>query len=175
MSSFDQSRGFTVPSGFTRQESWNASDGWGGSPSSVPPSAPPHPPLATSSSLSSTNGFQQCASTAAHDLGNPTTQRRELDYSVIDEGDLVRSGGFNEDLLRETAKDWRLPEQEKVSVHLSPQLEGSILQKHHVWVVTSNQGVSYRSVHTTVSFQIAEGLLCSRRVHAEIINGKTLL
>ncbi|GAA5959896.1 hypothetical protein JCM3765_000635 [Sporobolomyces pararoseus] len=138
MSSFDQSRGFTVPSGFTRQESWNASEGWATSPPHPPP------PLPTSSSLSSTNGFQQFASAAAHDLGNPIShqhQQRELDYSVIDQGDdFVRSGGFNEDLLRETSKDWQLPVQEKVNVHLSPQLEGSLLQKHHVWVVSSNSG-----------------------------------
>lgn len=155
MSSFDQSRGFGPPSSLTRQDTWSASDGWGGSHASSGIGSPPPPinhsvPLATSSSLSSTNGFQQFASVAANDLGQSrrTEQTRELDYSVIDSDQgLVRTGGFTDDagegqdLLSATAKDWKLPEQDKVSVHLSPQLEGTILQRHHVWVVVSGHGV----------------------------------
>ncbi|GAA5881960.1 hypothetical protein JCM16303_003484 [Sporobolomyces ruberrimus] len=156
MSSFDQSRGFGPPSSLTRQDTWSASDGWGGSHASSGIGSPPPPinhsvPLATSSSLSSTNGFQQFASVAANDLGQSrrTEQTRELDYSVIDSDQgLVRTGGFTDDagegqdLLSATAKDWKLPEQDKVSVHLSPQLEGTILQRHHVWVVVSGHGKS---------------------------------
>ncbi|GAA5909931.1 uncharacterized protein JCM6883_003142 [Sporobolomyces salmoneus] len=137
MSSFDQSRGFTIPSSFTRQESWNASDGWNsvGTPSAPPSNAPP-----LASSISSSNGFRNY-------MPPPATNGREMDYSVIDSEQLVRSGGFNEahngDLLDETtSREWELPPQEKCSVHLSPQLEGTILQKHHIWILTSNQAKS---------------------------------
>lgn len=152
MSSFDQSRGFGQPSGIHRQESWNASEGWNSFGSPPEPAARHHVIPATSSSLGSTNGFQHFASTAATDLAAAADDddaraallpRRELDYSVIDDDDdSGRPGGFD---MHDCSDDnhnnrWRLPEPKKVSIHLGPQLEGSLLRKHHVWVVTCEQG-----------------------------------
>ncbi|GAA6062832.1 hypothetical protein JCM10212_002470 [Sporobolomyces blumeae] len=134
MSSFDQSRGFQIPSSFTRHESWNASDGWGTSPGG-PPAAPPpsSPPLPTSSSLSSQNGFQQFAHAAAHDLNPQLAQSHTLDYSVIDAG-TASPFGDHLDTVNEP-RPWQLDKFRKVTVHLKPTLEGTLLQKHHVWVV----------------------------------------
>lgn len=66
---------------------------------------------------------------------------REMDYSVIDEGE---GGARNEGFIQQDVdtKDWNMPEQGKVSVHLNPNLEGSLLQKHHVWIVVSNNAKS---------------------------------
>lgn len=67
---------------------------------------------------------------------------REMDYSVIDEGE---GGARNEGFIQQDVdtKDWDMPEQGKVSVHLNPNLEGSLLQKHHVWIVVSNNAVCF--------------------------------
>jgi len=167
MSSFDHSRGeFAAPSSFTRQDNWNASDGW------THQSAAASPPLPTSSSLSSTNGFQQFAQTAAHDLNSNGRRTRELDYSVIDEGE---GGAGNERGFVQQdvdTRDWNMPEQLKVSIHLNPNLEGSLLQKHHVWIVNSNNDV--RSLPPSSSSPLIELILISKE-HIEIINRTTLL
>ncbi|GAA5857519.1 hypothetical protein JCM8547_009315 [Rhodosporidiobolus lusitaniae] len=133
MSSFDQSRGYSIPSGFTRQDStsgWSANDAW----SSAPP-----PPVAS--------GFAQHSQQLSASPG-------KLDYSIIDApaSGLAGAGhgGFGGDLLANGSSEggasgggggahdddgpWQLPRQSRVSVTLQPQLEGFIL-KHNVWLV----------------------------------------
>lgn len=80
---------------------------------------------------------------------------REMDYSVIDEGE---GGARNEGFIQQDVdtKDWIMPEQGKVSVHLNPNLEGSLLQKHHVWIVVSNNAVCFPFFPLPFSFSRAD-------------------
>ncbi|GAA5928410.1 uncharacterized protein JCM15063_003872 [Sporobolomyces koalae] len=144
MSSFDQSRGFSIPSSLTRQDHWAGATGdWGHTATS--PRPPAAPPLPSSSSLVSDHGFQHFPSSLPSETATPA---RELDYSVIDDPAHADAGlpsnrtshGFNH--LVEPATDWQLARPDKVSIDLSPHLEGTLLQKHHVWVVVSNGGKS---------------------------------
>ncbi|GJN89234.1 hypothetical protein Rhopal_002213-T1 [Rhodotorula paludigena] len=131
MSSFDQSRGFTVPSSFARQDSW--SDGWAG------PAPPPAAPLSDEPSPS-----------IAHSFARP------LDYSLVSEHGLpddprragagpgpglgggagAQNGGFGDNLLDDGDRDgpWQLPRQDRVQLVLQGDLEGWMV-KHHVWLV----------------------------------------
>lgn len=139
MSSFDQSRGFHVPSTFARQESYSSTaDPWG-SPAAAPP---PAAPLADDHLPPSLSGF------AGNNAEGNTTQR--LDYSVIDEEDAQgvgagpgggggargAHGGFGDNLLDGQGRDgpWQLPRQQRIELVLQGDLEGWMV-KHHVYSV----------------------------------------
>ncbi|BGP15971.1 hypothetical protein JCM10213_004786 [Rhodosporidiobolus nylandii] len=140
MSSFDQSRGYSVPSGFTRSNpGWHASDGWA---TSASPSAAP-PPLPTPSAL---------FAPADQPL---TSAHSRLDYSLIDQDDFPANGGagaqngfsrgagFGANLLDGSKADepWQLKRQTRITVVLQPDLEGFVM-KHNVWQVISGNGHS---------------------------------
>ncbi|BGP39898.1 Sorting nexin mvp1 [Rhodotorula kratochvilovae] len=141
MSSFDQSRGFHVPSGFARQDSYGA-DPWGSLPASSaapPPAAPladdPLPPLSS--------------------FANPSNAAQRLDYSVIDEEDhhgepggaharAPSAAAFGDNLLDGQGRDgpWQLPRQQRIEVVLQGDLEGWMV-KHHVYqVIQPDKGLS---------------------------------
>ncbi|GAA5984344.1 hypothetical protein JCM11641_006190 [Rhodosporidiobolus odoratus] len=136
MSSFDQSRGYTIPSGFTRQDSttWHTSDAWATS-SNPPPQAHLPPPSAL----------------FAPEDQPLTSTHTTLDYSVIDQPDSGTSAplplgvgdGFTTNLLNHNhdGGKWQLDPQSRVSVVLQGQLEGFVL-KHNVWTIISDNGVS---------------------------------
>ncbi|GAA5846068.1 hypothetical protein JCM9279_004775 [Rhodotorula babjevae] len=131
MSSFDQSRGFPVPSGFARQDSYTSADPWGSLP---PPPPPPAAPLADHH-IPPLSGF--AASTSS-------TATRQLDYSIVDENDSVggagasggAGGGFGDNLLEGQGRDgpWQLERQQRVEIVLQGDLEGWMV-KHHVYTV----------------------------------------
>ncbi|GAA5821519.1 hypothetical protein JCM3770_001060 [Rhodotorula araucariae] len=137
MSSFDQSRGFHVPSGFARQDSYGA-DPWGSLPASSGP--PPAAPL-VDDSLPPHSSF-----------ANPSNASQRLDYSAIDE---IASGGGPEtqrpggaapfgDNLLDAQRDgsWQLPRQHRIEVVLQGDLEGWMV-KHHVYqVIQPDKGLS---------------------------------
>ncbi|GAA5896874.1 hypothetical protein JCM5296_002578 [Sporobolomyces johnsonii] len=131
MSSFDHSRGFSIPSSFTRQDSWNASDGW-----AAPTIA--HPPAASSSSA------------PLYSNGHPSSidTPHKLDYSLIDEDQPENANAFGDNLLGRAGlgyrdgEEWQLPRQQPVEVHLKPELSGFFVLPHHVFLVVTEKGSS---------------------------------
>ncbi|GAA5917598.1 hypothetical protein JCM8208_006761 [Rhodotorula glutinis] len=138
MSSFDQSRGFAVPSGFARQDSYSSADPWG---SLAPASAAPPPPAAplADDPIRPLSGFA---------AGTTSTGSNQVDYGAIDQDDSCggagasggAGGGFGDNLLEAQARDgpWQLPRQDRVELVLQGDLEGWMV-KHHVYTVLQPQ------------------------------------
>ncbi|GAA5910976.1 hypothetical protein JCM6882_006735 [Rhodosporidiobolus microsporus] len=132
MSSFDQSRGYSVPS-YTRSESsssgWHASDAW--APSAPPLAAAPAPPP---SSL-----FPHPSERELHD------SPKQLDYSVIDEHEGGGANGYGAGGGGAGGEGdqgpWQLKRWSRVSVVMKNELEGFLL-KHNMWVIVTDDGTS---------------------------------